>query len=208
MSTSEWRRYDVRVLASDIAANDLVIANVDGDARPEVVFIEDENGNITHAASNLILSQAYERYPWYENPAVHMILWGVSYLVLISFLIASGIRALIKRKTKQSQIAPARAAQVVLVLASLFVIVFLVLLYSATQDYFQYVVGNVSLYIVAFSFSTLMAIAAPFIVFFTVLVWKRQIWKPLRRIHYTLGAAAITALTLSFWVWNLIGWQF
>jgi hypothetical protein len=40
------------------------------------------------------------------------------------------------------------------------------------------------------------------------LVWKRQIWKPLRRIHYTLGAAAITALTLSFWVWNLIGWQF
>ena len=66
-----------------------------------VVFIEDENGNITHAANNLILSQAYERYPWYENPAVHMILWGVSYLVLISFLIASGIRALIKRKTKQ-----------------------------------------------------------------------------------------------------------
>jgi hypothetical protein len=137
-----------------------------------------------------------------------MILWGMSYLVLISFLIASGIRSLIKRKTKQSQIAPARAAQAFLVLASLFVIVFLVLLYSATQDYFQYVIGNVSLYIVAFSFSTLTAIATPFIVFFTVLVWKRQIWKPLRRLHYTLGAAAITALTLSFWVWNLIGWQF
>jgi len=40
------------------------------------------------------------------------------------------------------------------------------------------------------------------------IVGKRQIWKPLRRLHYTLGAAAITALTLSFWVWNLIGWQF
>jgi len=139
---------------------------------------------------------------------VHMILWGVSYLVLISFLIASGIRALIKRKAKHPQLAPARAAQVVLVLASLFELVFLVLLYSATQDYFQYVIGNVGLYIAAFSLSTLTAIATPFIVFFTVLVWKRQIWKPLRRLHYTLGAAAITALTLSFWVWNLIGWQF
>jgi hypothetical protein len=172
------------------------------------VFIEDENGNITHAANNLILSQAYERYPWYENPSVHMILWGVSYLVLITFLIASGIHALIKRKAKYSQIAPARTAQVVLFLTSLFVLVFLVLLYSATQDYFQYVIGNVSLYIVAFSFSTLAAIAAPFIVFFSILIWKRRIWKPLRRLHYTFGAAAITALTLSFWVWNLIGWQF
>lgn len=181
----------------------LVFQQVNG--HDVVVFIEDENGNITHAANNLILSQAYERFPWYENPSMHMILWGVSYLVLITFLIASGIRALIKRKAKQPQLAP---AQVVLVLASLFEIVFLVLLYSATQDYFQYVIGNVGLYIVAFSFSTLAAIAVPFIVFFTVLVWKRQIWKPLRRLHYTLGAAAITALTLSFWVWNLIGWQF
>jgi CubicO group peptidase (beta-lactamase class C family) len=184
----------------------LVFQQVDG--HDMVVFIEDENGNITHAANNLILSQAYERYPWYENPAVHMILWGVSYLVLISFLIASGIRALIKRKAKHLQPAPARAAQVFLVLASLFELVFLVLLYIATQDYFQYVIGNVGLYIAAFSLSTLAAIAAPFIVFFTILVWKRQIWKPLRRFHYTLGAAAITALTISFWVWNLIGWQF
>lgn len=173
-----------------------------------VVFIEDENGNITHAANNLILTQAYERYSWYENPAVHMILWGVSYLVLISFLIVSVIRALIKRKTKNSQLAPARAAQAFLVLASLFAIVFLILLYSATQDYFQYVIGNVSLYIVAFSFSTITAIATPFIVYLTILIWKRRIWKPLRRLHYTLGAAAITTLTLSFWVWNLIGWQF
>jgi CubicO group peptidase (beta-lactamase class C family) len=184
----------------------LVFQQVDG--HDVVVFIEDENGNISHAANNLILSQAYERYPWYENPAVHMILWAVSYLVLIAFLIASGIRVLIKRKAKHPQLAPARAAQVLLVLASLFELVFLVLLYIATQDYFQYVIGNVGLYIAAFSLSTLAAIAAPFIVFFTVLVWKRQIWRPLRRLHYTLGAAAITALTLSFWVWNLIGWQF
>ncbi len=132
----------------------------------------------------------------------------MSYLVLISFLIVSVIRTLIKRKTKNSQIAPARAAQAFLVLASLFAIVFLVLLYSATQDYFQYVIGNVSLYIVAFSFSTLTAIAIPFIVYLTVLIWKRRIWKPLRRLHYTIGVAAITALTLSFCVWNLIGWQF
>lgn len=183
------------------------------------VFFEDGKGNITVAAHNLPTISMYERYPWFENPLAHQVLIGISLLVLISYLLAAVIRLLIlligaaARALSRSSIRPsaqpsARWADVGLLLACVIVILFLVLFFMAVGDAQAIATGDVALARAALTCSTLVAMAAPVVIFASVWVWKRRIWKPLRRIHYTLGSVAVAALTFSFWIWNLIGWQF
>jgi hypothetical protein len=41
-----------------------------------------------------------------------------------------------------------------------------------------------------------------------VLVWKNKYWTVFKRVHYTLVALSAVTMTLFFYYWNLLGWQF
>jgi len=195
----EMRYIEVEPLVYQLAGGDDMLA-----------FAEDERGNIRYAAHNLAVS-ALERFPWYEDPNLHLILIGVSLLILISCLAAAGIRGVMRilsrRKDRQPGHSAARWAETGLLMASGFSILFLVLFVMALGDPQAVATGDVVVARAALACSTLVAISAPAVLFAAGWLWKCRIWKPLRRLHYTLGSLAVVALTFSFSVWNLIGWK-
>jgi CubicO group peptidase (beta-lactamase class C family) len=177
----------------------------------DLIFTRDDRGNHRFAAHDLAVS-AIERFPWYEDPNLHLVLIGVSLLTLISYLAAAGIRGVIhilsRRKNRQPGLRAALWAERLLLLDSGFVLLFLVLFILALEDPQAVATGDVTVVQAALACSTLVAISLPVVILAVGWLWKCRVWGPLRRLHYTLGSLAVAALAFSFWVWNLIGWKF
>ena len=169
-----------------------------------LTFRFDEQGQATHAFSNLDPTSAFEKLAWYESPLLHFPLLGVSYLFLLSELAAASIRFFRRKRNSQVETFQSRWARRLL-LAS----VWLGVLFIPALIVFQggYLYGETLALNLVLALPVLMLLPTVGAMLLAVPVWKNRWWSLGGRIHYSLVALAAVAYLWFLNFWNLLGWK-
>jgi len=189
----------------------LVFHEVGG--QDKLIFVEDEQGNITYGSVNSVPRLAIEKMAWYETPGLHMPLLMVTVLVFISFLIATPISTSRNRRRggdAKPQPGPARSARWLAVGVSGLLVLFTagLFIYMGGLQWYTILFG-VPLFIKALLvLPVLAAVLTVGALVFTALAWKDGYWGVAGRVHYTLVTIAALAFIWSLNFLNLLGWKF
>lgn len=189
----------------------LVFHEVGG--QDKLIFVEDEQGNITYGSVNSVPRLAIEKMEWYETPGLHMPLLMVTVLVFISFLIATLISTIRNRRRggdAKPQPGPARSARWLAVGVSGLLVLFTagLFIYMGGLQWYTILFG-VPLFIKALLvLPVLAAVLTVGALVFTILAWKDGYWGVAGRVHYTLVTIAALAFLWSLNFLNLLGWKF
>jgi CubicO group peptidase (beta-lactamase class C family) len=176
-----------------------------------LVFLEDDQGHITHFLLNNNPTFAFERVAWYENATFTHTLLGVCITLFLSAVILWPIVFIIRRRKSEAgaphHFLPRLARWLtsgVSALNMLFFVGFLIAASNQTEFAFGVPPLVIALLIIVLAVSVL-AFAS---VVFTVLAWKEGYWSLVERVHYTL--VTVAALAFVWWLnnWNLLGFRF
>jgi len=178
-----------------------------------LIFVEDEQGNITYGSVNSVPRLAIEKMAWYETPGFHMPLLMVTVLVFVSFLIAAPISAIRNRRRggdTKPQPSPARLARWLAVGVSTLLVLFTagLFIYMGGLQWYTIMFGVPLILKVLLVLPVLAALLTVGVLVFTVLAWKDGYWGIAVRVHYTLVTVAALTFLWSLNFLNLLGWQF
>ena len=178
-----------------------------------LIFVEDEQGNITYGSVNSVPRLAIEKMAWYETPGFHMPLLMVTVLVFVSFLIAALISAIRNRRRggdTKPQTAPVRLARWLAVGVSALLVLFTagLFIYMGGLQWYTIMFGVPLILKVLLVLPVLAALLTVGVLVFTVLAWKDGYWGIAVRVHYTLVTVAALTFLWSLNFLNLLGWQF
>jgi len=178
-----------------------------------LIFVEDEQGNITYGSVNSVPRLAIEKMAWYETPELHMPLLMITVLVFVSFLIAAPISAIRNRRRggdAKPQPGPARSARWLAVGVSGLLVLFTagLFIYMGGLQWYTIMFGVPLFLKVLLVLPVLAALLTVGVLVFTVLAWKYGYWGIAGRVHYTLVTVAALTFLWSLNFLNLLGWQF
>jgi len=170
----------------------LLFQRVDG--QDFIAFREDEQGRISHLFAGVDVSR---KAAWHESPAFQLGLGGVALLLFLSVAAA----ALVGRSRRGLALPWARP---VAAAASLVGLGFMtaVGLIAGTKGALFFMFGLPPVMPPLMALPWLVALAAPALVLFAVLAWRRRAWNLAARLHYT----ALVVGTLAF-LWFLRFWN-
>jgi CubicO group peptidase (beta-lactamase class C family) len=170
-----------------------------------LTFRFDEQGQATRAFSNLDPTSAFEKLAWYESPLLHFPLLGISYLLLLSELVAASIRFFRRKRNPQVEPFQSRWARRLLMAS-----VWLGVLFIPALIVFQggYLYGETLALNLVLALPVLMLLPTVGAMLLAVPVWKNRWWSLGGRIHYSLAALAAVAYLWFLNFWNLLGWKY
>jgi len=192
------------------------------DGKGQIVFIQDESGQITDMVSGQGYQGTFFKLHWYETQIFHIILIGLAGLFLISMVVATffvlPIGALIRKLRKRSHqnhkpwgatLARLRAA----ITSGMFALVtFWVIgvLYAinAVAGVLNFVRGISDDMVNALNSMCLPAILALALPVFNILAWVKGWWKISFRVYYILVTMAVYAGLWWAYYWNLLGCRY
>lgn len=183
--------------------SDSLFRQVDGDY--VVGFTQDASGKVTRVNIDALPFMGTERVPASESPSLWWWVLGLSALAFLSALLTifyrrKGFRAL-PREEK-------RVVWLALIESALFFVTFIVLgtvIASSMADLGGAIPTSLK---VALVFPIVFVLAAIALVVAAVNVWRRGWWTAGRRAQFTIVVVACVAVSLFFFQWNLLGWQF
>ena len=176
-----------------------------------LVFHEDDQGRITHMATDLAPQFAYERLDWYETLGFQMGLVLVSVLIFLSMILVGLIRFI--RNRLGSDRRPAthgpRAAYWIILAVSILNLLFLAGAVLGVMEIFQNIVlGPPLIMKIVLGLGVLSATLTIGALVYSVLAWKNRYWGIAARLYYTLVTIAAVAFVWFLNYWNLLGWRY
>jgi CubicO group peptidase (beta-lactamase class C family) len=174
--------------------------------KAQLAFRTDASGNATHMFFDFLPFMPTERVPWYEKSGF----WYTALaLVFVAFLgqfarayyCRSAIKAATVRERRAEWLATGTAGWALLTFAALGLSVAL----AGFDSVLSHIPASVKVSLVTplvFVLLTMLLIIA------CVNAWRFNYWTMGRRVVFSLVALAATVLSLFFWQWNLLGWQF
>jgi hypothetical protein len=182
----------------------LVFAQVDGPR--QLVFREDERGQIVQLCTSPFCVVAMLKQPWWKGAVPQSVWLGVCAAVLVAALIGFPIAAVLQRKVR----APigSRLTRLLAWTTSLAFVAGLVILSISLGDSNQIVFGSPSttlevgltLYVAGTVLSIGLAAAM-------AVAWRRAWWRVAGRACLTLVSVAALGTVAWLYQWNLIGWK-
>ncbi len=174
-----------------------------------IAFRTDDQGRVTHMATDLTPMFAFEKIKWYEAPGFNMALVLGCVMVFVSMIPAVSIRALRNRRQGgDATPAPrgARAAQWIILGVCALNLLFVVgtLLWGDPLPLF----GVSTIYRFVLGLGVLSAVLTAGAVVYAVLAWTNRYWDISARVYYTLVTVAAVAFVWFLNYWNLLGWRF
>jgi CubicO group peptidase (beta-lactamase class C family) len=173
-----------------------------------VVFREDERGNIAQMFTDYTPMYTFEKLAWYETPGFNMPLLLACILIFLSIIPVAVIRAIRNRRRGDGSSAPggARAAAWIL----LGVCALNLLLVAGTIYYFTpwLAFGVPTGFRIVLGLGVLSALLTAGALVYTILAWKDRYWGIAFRIYYTLVTIAAVAFVWFLNNWNLLGWRY
>ncbi|OMD48662.1 hypothetical protein BSK51_22155 [Paenibacillus odorifer] len=172
----------------------------------QIAFRTNESGKVTHMILGMAPDMPLERTPLLDQNKFWFIVLGLSGLIFITALLGLIFsRRKIKAMTPPEKWAIRLSAGTAGWALLSFVTIFMVVM---SMDMMQKFSG--------FSLSLSLSLVMPIILagltlallISAILVWKNKYWTAFKRVHYTLVALSAVAMTLFFYYWNLLGWQF
>ncbi len=181
----------------------------------QLMFQENNQGNITHLVDLHFPVQPYEKVPWIADPLIHWILLAACFVLFLSVILAAIIRfiahAVRKNRPEDRSIFPRLARLLVLLVSTLnlaALVAFLVIFLDPNGFEFAIAFGQMSTINILLVAWLAAAILTAGLIIFTAIAWRQRYWGLPSRIHYTL----VTLSALSFvWFlnyWNLLGFRY
>ncbi|WP_341347062.1 serine hydrolase [Paenibacillus sp. FSL H3-0469] len=172
----------------------------------QIGFLTDESGKVTHMLLDIAPEMPLERTPLLDQSKFWLILVGVSAFI---FLTALPGPVFFRRRFKAMTLPEKRAIRLSAGTAGWgmlsFITLFMVIM---SMDIMQKLSGISPLLSVLLIMPIIMTGLTLALLVSAILVWKNKYWTAIKRVHYTLVALAAVVLTIFFYYWNLLGWQF
>jgi CubicO group peptidase (beta-lactamase class C family) len=182
----------------------LVFAQVDG--QRQLVFREDERGEIAQLCTSPFCVVAMLKQPWWKGIVPQMVWLGVCAAGLVSGLIGLPINAVLQRKVRMP--ISAKLAHLLAWTTSLALAVGLTILMISLGDSNQIVFGTPSAMLRAgltlFIVGTALSVG---LVAAMIVAWRRGWWRMAGRVCLTLVSVAALGTVAWLYQWNLIGWK-
>jgi hypothetical protein len=183
----------------------LVFAQVDGPR--QLVFRENERGEIAQLCTSPFCVVAMLRQPWWKGIVPQMVWLGACALILVAAVIGFPIAAVLQRKIRRP--IGSRLARALAWTTSLALVVGLVILPIGAGGPNDIVFGTIStmlkvgltLYVVGTAL-TIGLLAA------MIVAWRRGWWRLAGRVCLTLVCVATMGTVAWLYQWNLIGWRY
>ncbi|UKS24746.1 serine hydrolase [Paenibacillus sp. HWE-109] len=178
----------------------------DVESAHQIGFRTDASGKVTHLLLDILPEMPLEPTPLLDRSKFWFLLLGISVVLFISVLLGSAYRRRdIKAMPKwQKWAIRLSMATAVWALATL-IATFLVVLNMDLLDRLSRITQQLNLYLFMPIILVGLTVA---MVAFAVMAWKGSYWTALKRVHYTLVALASVVMSLFYYHWNLLGWQF
>jgi hypothetical protein len=144
--------------------------------------------------------------PWYERPTFWYTALGFAFLLFIGQL----IRAFYRRREIKTAPAPQKRAEWLATGTAIwafltFIAISAVVAIVGLDEIMMGIPGSLKAALImplVFVVLTLLLLVT------TVRAWRAHDWTVGRRIVYSLIAVSATLVSVFFWQWNLLGWQF
>ncbi|MFC3788254.1 serine hydrolase [Paenibacillus sp. GCM10012307] len=171
-----------------------------------IAFRTDESGKVTHLFIDFLSSEPLERTPVINQTQLWFPLMGLSLALFLTVLLGVLYR---KRHTKAMPAAQKWAVRLAVVTSGWAIATclgtFVIVLNMGLVDRLSRITMSLRLFLVMPI--TLAALTAA-LLFFSVLSWKNSYWTLPKRVHYTFITLAAVVMSVFFYHWNLLGWQF
>jgi hypothetical protein len=183
----------------------LVFAQVDGPR--QLVFREDERGEIAQFCTSPFCVVAMLRQPWWKGIIPQMVWLGASAVILVAALIGFPIAAILQRKARTP--IGSRLTRTLAWTTSLTLVVGLTILLISLQDTNQIVFGAPSRTIrVGLTLFVVGTALTGGLIAAMIVAWKQGWWRMAGRVCLTLVCMATLGTVVWLYQWNLIGWKF
>ena len=171
-----------------------------------LTFRSDASGRPTHLFMDFLPFMPAEIVPWYESAVFWFTALGVAFLVFLATLLRAVFRW---REVKIMPASERRTEILSFAVAGWAIVAVGALGASVAGAGIDTILGSIPA-------SVKVALVAPliFVVLTVVLwiatfqAWRSGFWTTSRRIVFTLMPLAALILSVYFWQWNLLGWQF
>lgn len=183
-----------------------------------VAFGENEKGEVTYIYSG---TTSYERMAWYEDAALHILLFALclgafgTYLwqeVILWFIHWWTIPAYEEKgklELSKSRYIARLLASLACLLGSGIILTLLALLLTDITWLQKYTPERqISFLNSVMAFPMIFLVLVPGVLAATVFVWKGRYWTLKNRLYYTAVTVASTVALWQFNVWNVLGYQF
>lgn len=172
----------------------------------QIAFRTNESGKVTHMILGMAPDMPLERTPLLDQNKFWLIILGFSGLIFITALLGlifsrRKIKAMTPPEKWAIRLSTGTAAWALLS----FVTIFMVVMSMDMMQKFSGISLSLSLSLVMPIILVGLTLA---LLISAILVWKNKYWTAFKRVHYTLVTLSAVAMTLFFYYWNLLGWQF
>ncbi|WP_440832294.1 serine hydrolase domain-containing protein [Paenibacillus sp. 22594] len=172
----------------------------------QIGFRTNGAGKVTHMLLGMAPDMPLERTPLLDQNKFWLIVLGVSGLIFVTALLGLIFsRRKIKAMTPPEKWAIRLSAGTAGWALLSVVIIFMVIMSMDTMQKFTGISPWLSLSLVM---PVLFVGLTVSLLVSAILVWKNKYWSAFKRVHYTLVTLSAVAITLFFYYWNLLGWQF
>lgn len=172
----------------------------------QIGFRTNDTGKVTHMLLGMAPEMPLERTPLLNQNKFWLIVLGGSGLIFITALLGLIFsRRKIKAMTPPEKWAIRLSAGTAGWALLSFVTIFMVVMSMDTMQKFSGISLSLSLSLVMPILLVGLTLA---LLISAILVWKNKYWTAFKRVHYTLVALSAVVMTLFFYYWNLLGWQF
>jgi len=180
-----------------------------------LAFKENDRKEITHMFIGMLPFMPTYRVPWYEAPPVGFLPVIAGLLLCVTMLTSAFYHWRLARHAAAASpsLAPRsgaprwaiRTAVITALLTLVFAISLLVVLQANQDDLIYELPRSLTAVLVLPHVTALLSLA---IAFFALLSWTGAWWRLVRRLHYSLFALALLALTWFYAHWNLLGFKY
>jgi hypothetical protein len=172
----------------------------------QIGFRTDASGKVTHLLLDILPDMPLEPTPLTDQSTFWFPLLGISAVLFITALTGFAYRRRAIKAMPKAQKWAVRLSAVTAAwaLATCFA-TFVVVLNMDLLDRLSRIPQSLNLYL--FMPIILVGLTAA-LVAYSVMVWKNKYWTVLKRVHYTFVALSAVVMSLFFYHWNLLGWQF
>lgn len=172
----------------------------------QIGFLTDESGKVTHMLLDMAPEMPLERTPLLDQSKFWLIVLGVSGFIFITALpgpifFRRRFKAMTVPEKWAIRLSAGTAGWALLSFAATFIVIM-------SMDTMQKLSGISPLLSLSLVMPVILVGLTLAMLVSAILVWKNKYWNVFKRVHYTLVALSAVAMTLFFYYWNLLGWQF